>query len=148
MPPTAVAWADVRASNSAIRLFISLLRLGLQMDKRSKRAKGSNPFLGRMHHAAGAWRPGRPCRPNLSRKSGPTRVKFAAFEAALEAMKSNSYDCKKCPGYCCSYPLIEVNKADIARLAKHHELDYETAEERFTYYDKDEKVRGRRKHLL
>ena len=60
--------------------------------------------------------------------------------------KKNSYDCSKCPGYCCSYPLIEVSKADIGRLAKHFELDYETAEERFTLYDKEEKVRGLRKH--
>lgn len=61
-------------------------------------------------------------------------------------MKKNaSYDCSKCPGYCCSYPLIEVSRADVARLAKHHDLDYETAEERFTYYDKSEKVRGLRK---
>jgi Fe-S-cluster containining protein len=57
----------------------------------------------------------------------------------------NNYDCSKCPGYCCSYPLIEVSKSDIARLAKHFELDYGTAEERFTLYDKEEKVRGLRK---
>ena len=61
-------------------------------------------------------------------------------------MKSEkSYDCGKCPGYCCSYPLIEVTRADIARLAKHHGLAYEIAEERFTLYDKEEKVRGLRK---
>jgi Fe-S-cluster containining protein len=57
----------------------------------------------------------------------------------------NSYNCNKCPGYCCSYPLIEVSKTDIARLAKHFDLDYATAEERFTLYDKEEKVRGLRK---
>jgi Fe-S-cluster containining protein len=61
-------------------------------------------------------------------------------------MKSKSYDCSKCPGYCCSYPLIEVSRADVARLAKHHGLDYETAEERFTFYDKGEKIRSLRKH--
>jgi uncharacterized protein len=60
-------------------------------------------------------------------------------------MKSNGYDCSKCPGYCCSYPLIEVTRGDIARLAKHHGLAYEAAEERFTLYDKEEKVRGLRK---
>ena len=61
-------------------------------------------------------------------------------------MKNESdYDCSKCPGYCCSYPLIEVGKADIARLAKHFDVDYATAEERFTLYDKEEKVRGLRK---
>jgi Fe-S-cluster containining protein len=59
-------------------------------------------------------------------------------------MARETYDCKKCPGYCCSYPLIEVGKSDIARLARHFGIDYETAEERFTKYDKDEKVRGLR----
>lgn len=54
------------------------------------------------------------------------------------------YDCAKCPGYCCSYPHIEVTRADIARLAKHFDLDYRTAEARFTKYDKDEKARGLR----
>ena len=59
--------------------------------------------------------------------------------------QEKEYDCKKCPGYCCSYPLIEVSKTDIARLAKHFDVDYATAEERFTLYDKEEKVRGLRK---
>jgi uncharacterized protein len=55
------------------------------------------------------------------------------------------YDCGKCPGYCCSYPLIEVSRPDIARLAKHFGVDYETAEERYTFFDRDEKVRALRK---
>jgi len=59
--------------------------------------------------------------------------------------QKKDYDCNKCPGYCCSYPLIEVSKADIGRLAKHFDVDYETAEQRFTLYDKEEKVRGLRK---
>lgn len=59
-------------------------------------------------------------------------------------MAIETYDCKKCPGYCCSYPLIEVGKKDIARLARHFGIDYDTAEERFTKYDKEEKVRGLR----
>src|SRR5262245_18968795 len=61
-------------------------------------------------------------------------------------MPQKTYDWATCRGYCCSYPLIEVTRKDIARLAKHHELDYAAAEQRFTYYDKDEKVRGLRKH--
>lgn len=59
--------------------------------------------------------------------------------------KDEPYDCKKCPGYCCSYPLIEVSRADIARLARHFDIDDATAEERFTLYDREEKVRGLRK---
>lgn len=55
-----------------------------------------------------------------------------------------SYSCEKCPGYCCTYPLIEVGKRDIARMAKHFELTYQQAEERFTKFDKGEKVRALR----
>jgi len=43
-----------------------------------------------------------------------------------------TYDCLKCPGYCCSYPLIALDKRDVERLAKHHGLDFGTARKRFT----------------
>jgi Fe-S-cluster containining protein len=43
-----------------------------------------------------------------------------------------SYSCSKCPGYCCSYPEIEVTKRDIARLAKHLGLTEEQTAARFT----------------
>ncbi|MEL6374105.1 MAG: YkgJ family cysteine cluster protein [Pseudomonadota bacterium] len=42
------------------------------------------------------------------------------------------YNCMKCPGYCCSYPVIVVTKRDITRLAKAHELSVEEAERTFT----------------
>ena len=42
------------------------------------------------------------------------------------------YDCSRCPGYCCSYPRIEVKAADVKRLAKHFDLTVEQAERRFT----------------
>ena len=61
------------------------------------------------------------------------------------ASKAN-YDCAKCPGYCCSYPLIEIGKRDIARLAKHFGLTYAQAEKRFTRYDKGEKSPALRHH--
>ena len=51
------------------------------------------------------------------------------------------YSCTKCPGYCCSYPEIEVGTRDIERLAKHFDLTYRVAEERFTKYDAKERVR-------
>jgi len=54
------------------------------------------------------------------------------------------YDCAKCPGYCCSYPLIEVGKRDVKRLAKHFGLTPEQAQSRFTKYFKNEKVYGLR----
>jgi hypothetical protein len=51
------------------------------------------------------------------------------------------YSCEKCPGYCCSYPEIEVTPRDIERLARRFGLDYRLAEERFTKYDDKESVR-------
>jgi uncharacterized protein len=45
---------------------------------------------------------------------------------------ARAYDCKKCPGYCCSYPIIPVTKRDIERLARHFEVDFETARRRYT----------------
>ena len=51
------------------------------------------------------------------------------------------YSCLKCPGYCCSYPEIEVTPRDIERLARHFGVEYRVAEERFTKYDPVEKVR-------
>lgn len=55
------------------------------------------------------------------------------------------YDCSRCPGYCCSYPLIEVGKRDIQRLAKHFGISVRQAETRYTRYDKGEKVRALRR---
>ena len=43
-----------------------------------------------------------------------------------------SYDCKKCPAYCCSYPIISLTKRDVTRLAKHFAIAPDLAEKRFT----------------
>jgi uncharacterized protein len=43
-----------------------------------------------------------------------------------------AYDCSKCPGYCCSYPVIQLTTRDIARLARHFDLTPEAAERKFT----------------
>lgn len=48
------------------------------------------------------------------------------------------YDCSKCPGYCCSYPRIEVKDKDLRRLARHFGLPVEVAERRFTRRYRDE----------
>ena len=51
------------------------------------------------------------------------------------------FDCSKCPGYCCSYPRIEVKASDVKRLAKHFGIEVEEAERRFTRsYSSDEGV--------
>lgn len=64
-----------------------------------------------------------------------------AFPVAVKATPPVNYDCSKCPGYCCSYPEIELSKRDIQRLARHFDVDYRVAEERFTKYDEKEKAR-------
>ena len=46
-----------------------------------------------------------------------------------------SYDCLKCPGYCCSYPVIALKKKDVKRIAEHFGLTYEKAETKYTRAD-------------
>lgn len=60
------------------------------------------------------------------------------------------YNCSKCPGYCCSYPLIPLNKRDVERLAKHFKLSFNKAKEKFTKEDGGLKYVLRRKddHLF
>ena len=47
-------------------------------------------------------------------------------------MPSASYNCLKCPAYCCSYARIIIKKKDLARLAKHHGMSEEKAKKKFT----------------
>ena len=56
-----------------------------------------------------------------------------------------TYDCLKCPAYCCTYDRIEVNKRDVSRLAKHFGVDVETAERRFTKIVEGDRVLRRQK---
>ncbi|MBX9926585.1 MAG: YkgJ family cysteine cluster protein [Hyphomicrobiaceae bacterium] len=60
-------------------------------------------------------------------------------------MAKVTYDCSKCPGYCCSYPQITLKRRDVARLAKHFELTFEAAERKFTRTAYGEKWTMRRK---
>ena len=42
--------------------------------------------------------------------------------------QSVQYNCAKCPGYCCSYPIISLTKYDVERLGKHFGISAEEAE--------------------
>ena len=44
----------------------------------------------------------------------------------------SKYDCLKCPGYCCSYPVIEVTEGDLERLGRHFDISASEARKRFT----------------
>ena len=56
-----------------------------------------------------------------------------------------TYNCKKCPGYCCSYPLIALTKRDVERLAKHFDLSFKVAKTKFTVERYGHKYSMRRK---
>ncbi|MDX2289933.1 MAG: YkgJ family cysteine cluster protein [Hyphomicrobiaceae bacterium] len=45
---------------------------------------------------------------------------------------AQTYDCEKCPGYCCSYPLIALTRRDVERLARFHEMTFDAARAAFT----------------
>jgi uncharacterized protein len=55
------------------------------------------------------------------------------------------YKCEECPGYCCSYPLIRLNKRDVKRLAEHFGISFKEARRKFTKVDGDEPYAMRRK---
>ncbi|HVT02695.1 MAG TPA: YkgJ family cysteine cluster protein [Thermoanaerobaculia bacterium] len=61
------------------------------------------------------------------------------------AKPSPLYDCSKCPAYCCSYDRINVNSADIARIARHFEITPEEAKQRFTKMKEGDRVLRHRK---
>jgi uncharacterized protein len=52
--------------------------------------------------------------------------------ATLPKASKLLFDCAKCPGYCCSYDYIVVNKRDVKRLARRFGLTPEAAEAQFT----------------
>jgi Fe-S-cluster containining protein len=52
-----------------------------------------------------------------------------------------NYSCAKCPAYCCTYTEIEVTRRDIERLARHFEIGFAEAEERFTKQDAKKETR-------
>ena len=56
-----------------------------------------------------------------------------------------SYNCAKCPGYCCSYPVIPLKKRDVQRLADHFSLTFEVARKKFTKTEGEEPFAMRRK---
>jgi Fe-S-cluster containining protein len=46
-------------------------------------------------------------------------------------MPRQKYNCLKCPGYCCSYPIIEVKDRDAERIARHFDMPLALADEKF-----------------
>jgi Fe-S-cluster containining protein len=64
--------------------------------------------------------------------NGANEANGANGKANGAAAPKPKYNCAKCPGYCCSYPVIALSKYDVERLAKHFGITFEAAERRFT----------------
>lgn len=62
---------------------------------------------------------------------------MARSKKARAKARKVDYDCSKCPGYCCSYPRIEVLDKDVKRLARHFDIEVPVAERRFTRIYRD-----------
>jgi Fe-S-cluster containining protein len=58
---------------------------------------------------------------------------------------AKTYDCAKCPGYCCSYPTIPLTKPDLHRLARHFGLGFREAKAKYTVARDDDPYTMRRK---
>ena len=59
-----------------------------------------------------------------------------------------TYDCAKCPAYCCSYDQIELREIDIRRLAKHLDLDRDDFLKRYTKQGDDLPILRHRRDKL
>lgn len=68
----------------------------------------------------------------------------------LKAKLRVSYDCSKCPAYCCSiYERVEVKQRDLQRLARHFGVSVEVAAQRYTkLYGKERILRRQVDPLL
>ena len=66
-------------------------------------------------------------------------------QRVASSVTPRQYKCENCPGYCCSYPLIPLDKRDVERLAKHHGMTFEQAKRAFTKEEHGRKYAMRRK---
>jgi uncharacterized protein len=66
-------------------------------------------------------------------------------KASGNGHQRKSYDCTKCPAYCCSiYERVQVTKRDVKRLARHFGVTLETATERYTKLYNNERILRRK----
>jgi Fe-S-cluster containining protein len=64
----------------------------------------------------------------------PAHVEAEVIGSAMAESRPprTSYNCGRCPSYCCTYAQIAVTASDIRRLARHFGLAVEKAARRFT----------------
>ena len=66
-------------------------------------------------------------------------------KASRNGHEPGNYDCTKCPAYCCSvYGRVAVTNRDIRRLARHFDVTIETATQRYTKMNGDERILRRK----
>jgi Fe-S-cluster containining protein len=58
------------------------------------------------------------------------------------------YDCSKCPGYCCSYPSIEIDDKDLKRIADYFGLSKKEVRKRYTEKGRKPENGGGRPRIL
>jgi Fe-S-cluster containining protein len=51
---------------------------------------------------------------------------------------AKTFNCSKCPGYCCSYHIIPVTRRDLQRLADHFGVSITQAKKRFVTKGREE----------
>jgi Fe-S-cluster containining protein len=59
------------------------------------------------------------------------------------ASPTSLFKCGRCPAYCCSYPIIEVSKKDLRRLAAYFNMSVKQEAKKFS-----EKASGRKKRVI
>ena len=59
-----------------------------------------------------------------------------------------SYNCEKCPGWCCAYEHVPVTARDLTRIAKHFDISEDVAAKRYTkIIDGELGMRHRKDHV-
>lgn len=56
-----------------------------------------------------------------------------------------TYNCAKCPGFCCSYDIIGITRGDVERIATHFGITFSQAQIKFTKPTPGEKYTLKRK---
>jgi len=51
---------------------------------------------------------------------------------------AKTFNCSKCPGYCCSYHIIPVTRRDLQRLADHFGISFTKAKQKFVTKGREE----------
>jgi uncharacterized protein len=94
-------------------------------DRQQARARSSKP------NGANGHAPGNPAAAGVH-PLGDGRSADETVPGTGRKADRVQFNCAKCPGYCCSYPVIVITRRDVERLAKYFRIPPDEAESRFT----------------